>query len=90
MGTMNIKEQIFKYNRNPKISGWFETRLDEFISDGTYHADAYSIYSKLIDDLRRYKSQHGISRVFVGISGGIDSALTAALFHNFESKTIGE
>ncbi|MFF2651916.1 NAD+ synthase [Streptomyces sp. NPDC058045] len=52
-----------------ELSGGYAERLD----------DAEEIYSALVVGLRAYVEKNGFRSVLIGLSGGIDSALTAAL-----------
>ena len=74
------KDKIFEYNRQPEISDWFDTQLDVLIQQGVYHDDISGLGNSLIDSLSDYKESWGLENIFLGMSGGIDSALTAALF----------
>ncbi|MFF7329065.1 NAD+ synthase [Streptomyces sp. NPDC008150] len=53
----------------PELSGGHADRLE----------DAEEIYSALVTGLRAYVEKNGFSSVLIGLSGGIDSALVAAL-----------
>lgn len=73
-------DEIMRYNRQPVLSEFFETKLKELISYGMYPNDVAEMSSKLISSLDQYKTLNNMDTVFVGMSGGIDSALTASLF----------
>ena len=75
-----IMDEIMRYNREPVLSEFFETRLKELISYGMYPNNVAEMSRKLISNLVQYKTLNNIDTVFVGMSGGIDSALTASLF----------
>lgn len=53
----------------PELAGGYAERLD----------DDEELYSALVVGLRAYASKNGFSGVLVGLSGGIDSALVAAI-----------
>ncbi|WP_320778200.1 NAD+ synthase [Streptomyces sp. CRN 30] len=53
----------------PELSGGYADRLD----------DDEEVYSALVVGLRAYAAKNGFRSVLVGLSGGIDSALVAAL-----------
>ncbi|MFD5424592.1 NAD+ synthase [Streptomyces sp. NPDC127084] len=53
----------------PELTGGYADRLD----------DAEEIYSALVVGLRAYVAKNGFRSVLVGLSGGIDSALVAAI-----------
>lgn len=76
----NIKEKIFEYNRYPVISPWFKSQLNRVVDEGIFNNDEEIVVNGIVRQLSEYKKQTGVNRAFVGISGGIDSALTAALF----------
>lgn len=75
-----IKTDILRLNRNPELSQWFQDQLDQQIAFGLYHNDIATLRSRLVSGLSKYKMHYNISNVVIGISGGIDSAVTAALF----------
>ena len=77
---MNIQEQIFRLNRNPIISDWFKQQLDKWIAFGMYNNDLAKLRNNIVGELIDYRTLYKLSDVVIGISGGIDSALTAALF----------
>jgi nicotinamide-nucleotide amidase len=69
-----------RYNREPVLSEFFETRLKELISYGLYPNAIPEMSRKISSYLFKYKHDNNIDTVVIGMSGGIDSALTAALF----------
>jgi nicotinamide-nucleotide amidase len=73
-------DEIMRYNREPVLSDFMETRLKELISYGLYPNAIPEMSRKIISYLFKYKRDNNIDTVFVGMSGGIDSALTASLF----------
>tara|TARA_R110001592_G_scaffold185449_6_gene429473 strand:+ start:1448 stop:2368 length:921 start_codon:yes stop_codon:yes gene_type:complete len=77
---MIIQPDILRYNRNPKLSPWFKGKLDKLLSYGVYHNDIQGLQTSLVTDLIEYKTKYNIDQVVIGISGGIDSAVTALLF----------
>jgi NAD+ synthase (glutamine-hydrolysing) len=48
--------------------------------------DAAKIYNKLIERIKKYFKENDIKRAVIGVSGGIDSALTALLIKNAIGK----
>ncbi len=79
---MNIQENIQRYNRDPSLSPWFQERLTDLISYGVYHNNIADLSRSVISELAKYKIKYGIDTIVLGMSGGIDSAVTAALFKN--------
>lgn len=79
---MNTVDKIFKYNRNPKISKFFNLKLLELIGYGVYHNEVPLLRNGIVDQLREYKNNHNVNNVVIGMSGGIDSALTASVFRD--------
>lgn len=77
---MNIQDKIFELNRNPIISDWFKQQLDKWIAFGMYNNDLAKLRNSIVGELIDYRTIYKLSDVVIGISGGIDSALTAALF----------
>ena len=77
---MNLKDKILKLNRNPELSDWFSTMLDDQIAFGLYHNDISKLRSRLVTGLVVYRIENKIDNITIGMSGGIDSAVTAALF----------
>lgn len=65
-----------------EIVDWFIDRLEMQIAQGHYlPADELTtVTEKIVDTLQDYRIKHRINSVVVGQSGGVDSALTAALF----------
>ena len=79
---MSIQENISRYNRQPELSPWFQDKLTELISFGVYHNNIAELSRSIVSELAKYKLKYNIENVVIGISGGIDSAVTAALFKN--------
>ena len=44
------------------------------------------IYTKLIEEIKKYFEENNFKKAVIGLSGGIDSALTALLIHNAIGK----
>lgn len=91
---MSIKQEILRYSRQETISPltpWFDGKLEELIDSNiyVYQNELEDIGAKLLDGLKEYKNKYSISTVAVGMSGGVDSALTAALFKHAGWHVIG-
>lgn len=82
---MSLKQQILTYSRQetmPPLSQWFDSKLEQLIDQGDY-PDLNTLEDtgqKLVQGLIDYKQKYNIQNVALGMSGGVDSALTAALF----------
>lgn len=81
---MDIKNDILRFNTRdgvvPELSPWFSSILDEQIRLGIYSDRISDIKNGLVRELEQYRHKYGVSNIVLGMSGGIDSALTAALF----------
>ena len=77
---MNTQQEVLHLNRNPELSDWFQNRLEYLIGVGLYHNQTSTLAERLITELSNYREHWGIDNVSIGISGGIDSAVTANLF----------
>lgn len=78
--SMVDKTTLLRYNRNPEISTWFEEQLWNLTDDGVYHNNIEQLKDKLIENLVTYRKEWSLENIFIGMSGGIDSAVTGALF----------
>lgn len=91
---MGLKQEILRYSRQENIgplSNWFDSALDELIDQGVY-PDLNVLEDtgqKLVAGLKDYSKKYKISTVVLGMSGGVDSALTAALFKRAGYRVIG-
>ena len=79
---MNTIDKIFTYNRNPTISSFFKEQLMSLVGFGVYHNEIEQVRDSIVAKLVNYKSQYNVDNVVIGMSGGIDSALTASLFRD--------
>lgn len=77
---MSTYDTILKLNRSPELSPWFKERLIDLIGYGLYHNNVSECSRNIISYLFRYAKDTDTNKVVIGMSGGIDSALTAALF----------
>lgn len=91
---MSIKQEILKYSRQETmapLSPWFDAQLEKLIDDGTY-SDLNTLEDtgkKIVSGLIAYGSKYNIHNVALGMSGGVDSALTAALFKAAGWRVVG-
>jgi len=91
---MALKQEILRYSRQEKIrslSSWFESNLQQLIDSDVY-VDLNSLEDighKIVKGLFNYSQKYKINTAVIGVSGGVDSALTAALFKAAGWKVIG-
>ena len=91
---MALKSEILRYSRQDTIaplSNWFESKLDELIDLGVY-TDQNTLEdagNKLISGVIAYANKYKIHTAVIGMSGGVDSALTAALFKKAGWRVVG-
>lgn len=91
---MSLKEDILRYSRydgKNKLSDWFDQSLQDLIDNGTYSGqnELEETGRKLVSGLISYANRYKISTAVIGMSGGVDSALTAALFKAAGWRVIG-
>ena len=67
-------------NTEPFLSEWFQASLSRAIESKDITESVEQQTSGIIRMLADYKTTNNISTAVIGISGGIDSAVTAALF----------
>jgi len=82
---MTLKQEILKYSRQETmqpLSPWFDSKLNELIDRGVYTdlPNLEDTGKRLVSGLIAYGKKYNIQSVALGMSGGVDSALTAALF----------
>ena len=85
MTSMSLKQQILQYSRQDKLeplTPWFDYQLDTLIESGIYSTEEQlqETGTALVQGLKDYSIKYNIKNVVIGMSGGVDSALTAALF----------
>lgn len=91
---MSLKQEILRYSRQETmapLSNWFESQLDTLIDNGTY-SELNALEDtgrKLVSELIAYGTKYNIRTVALGMSGGVDSALTAALFKQAGWRVVG-
>jgi hypothetical protein len=91
---ISLKDQILDLSRQNQIgelSPFMVALLDQAILDGYYpDEDALvKVNDAIINKTRLYREQTGVETVVLGMSGGVDSALTAAIFKAAGFRVIG-
>ena len=90
---MEIKDKILEFNtRNgvaPDLSPWFDHILDEQIRMHIYEDNREQLKDGLIRDLTDYKMKYNMDNVVLGMSGGIDSTVTALMLHEQGYEVVG-
>ncbi|WP_164660181.1 NAD(+) synthase [Tropicibacter sp. Alg240-R139] len=91
---MSLKSEILDLSRQNNIGDltpWFNAQLDARIESRAFaQADVLRAdMARILADLTEYREQNGIGAAVIGMSGGVDSALTAALFKAAGWRVVG-
>jgi NAD+ synthetase len=86
----NILE-LSRQNSQGGLSPWFIRNLENQIDAGVFLVEGKldQVGEALIRRLADYREQGGLSTAVLGMSGGVDSALTAALFKRAGWRVVG-
>jgi len=91
----NIYSQLIKINTRdgvePNLLPEIKSLIETEIGFGLFRqvTDLEIIRNRLVEDLWQYGEDNEINTVVLGMSGGIDSALTASLFRDADYRVIG-
>ena len=86
-----MKHTILEYNRKPVLSPAFDKLLEGYIKSGKFLTveRLQVLRNDIVQSLVAYANKYKISNVVIGLSGGIDSALSASLFRDAGYHVIG-
>lgn len=96
-----LREEILdisRQNQTGPLSRWFDSQLDRLIDGNMFCYDSLIfptmeeiplLAANIVADLIRYSNETGIKTAVVGMSGGVDSAVVAALFKRAGWQVIG-
>ena len=91
---MDTYDQIIKGGHRTEadtLSPWFDTTLRAQIEEGRFPSagDVRQTGAAIVERLRRYREENKLSTAVVGMSGGVDSSLTAALLKSAGWRVVG-
>ncbi|WP_375258182.1 NAD(+) synthase [Citreimonas sp.] len=91
---MQHLDDIFELSRQtPRgaLSPWFDARLRAQVEAGHFPSTErmQAIGQRLVQQLADYREQAGVSTAVLGMSGGVDSAVTAALLKAAGWRVVG-
>jgi nicotinamide-nucleotide amidase len=91
---MSLNSEILDLSRQTSIGDltpWFDAQLDARIKSGAFAPEEVlrADMAGILADLTEYREQDGIGAAVIGMSGGVDSALTAALFKAAGWRVVG-
>ncbi len=91
---MSLREAVLDLSRQAArgpLSPWLDERLDAQIASGVFLPEAAleQVAERLTGELSDYRAQAGVGTAVLGMSGGVDSALTAALLKRAGWRVVG-
>ncbi|UIJ70794.1 NAD(+) synthase [Aurantimonas sp. HBX-1] len=83
--------ELSRQSARGPLSPWFDVRLREQVTAGQFlpPADLHAAGERLVRQLADYREQAGVSTAVLGMSGGVDSAVTAALLKRAGWRVVG-
>ncbi|WP_029008680.1 NAD(+) synthase [Azospirillum halopraeferens] len=91
---MTLQDSILDLSRQARIgplSPWLARRFEEQVARGLFlpESELDTVGTRLVADLAAYRAQAGVGTAVLGMSGGVDSALTAALLKRAGWRVVG-
>ena len=91
---MGFRDDILDLSRQRRLgplSPWMSKQLSQGIDSGRFLDEPHlkQIGAALIDTLVTYRERTGVAVAVLGMSGGVDSALTAALLKHAVGRSSG-
>jgi len=78
-------DKFIRYNSRPdqsplELSPYFIASFERAVARGDIAENQAALFESIVNNLSIYRKKNNLENVVIGISGGIDSALVAALF----------
>lgn len=91
---MTLQESILDLSRQSRLaplSPWFARQFERQVDRGLFlpEEELERVGARLVKDLEDYRLQTGVGTAVLGMSGGVDSALTAAMLTRAGWRVVG-